>query len=161
MTKRFKEALIVLLVGLAATLVWGAAQGIPQLAPSETSCALPGEEVVTKWVTQQDAVTLHQKPSNAFVDARGKEPFEKGHVAGALHVPVDTGAVADEFITRLRNFNTVVTYCDTSAGCASSTRLAGLLMGAGLPDVRVLRGGFPEWMENGHPAEAGSCRHCP
>ena len=36
-----------------------------------------------------------------------------------------------------------------------------LLAEDGAHDVRVLRGGIPEWLSNDYPAESGPCRVCP
>ena len=96
-----------------------------------------------------------------FVDARPRDIFQTGHITGSLNVPIDRGTISNAVLDMLRPIRTVVAYCDTSGGCASSTRLAGLLAAAGLPDVRVLEGGMPAWLANGYPAEAGTCRLCP
>jgi 3-mercaptopyruvate sulfurtransferase SseA len=45
----------------------------------------------------------------------------------------------------------VVSYCDADTDCAQSRRLAELLALEGLSDVRVLRGGFPEWLDAERP----------
>lgn len=74
----------------------------------------------------------------------------------ALSAPIEeTGVVGPGVVSALRGSRIVIAYCDTTSGCARSTRLAGLLASAGLRDVRVLEGGMPAWIESGYPAEAG------
>lgn len=114
-----------------------------------------------QWVSQEDAHDLLGQAGVVFVDARSEDEYENGHVAGAIHMPIETGTLPDGAESTLAGARTIVAYCDTSNACARSTRLAGLLSMAGFPDVRVLRGGLQDWIEHGYPAEAGSCRLCP
>ena len=150
------EAFGVLVVGLLLATGLGLARGVPRYEPpaEATSCEAPSptEGVVTPWVSVGRAGELHGEVGVAFV---------AGHVAGAYHAPMRAGVVEDEIVEALRGFHTVVAYCDTEGSCAASTRLAGLLASAGLPDVRVLEGGFPAWMDAELPAEAGECTACP
>lgn len=156
-----QEALGVL---LASGLVAGAScllQGVPSLAPEATGCSAPeGEGIVTPWVDVSAAANLLVDGA-AFCDARSEEAYESGHVAGALSVPMDLGALDEGVIPLLAAAPVVVTYCDTSDACSASIQLARLLATAGLRDVRVLEGGFPAWLESGNPAEAGPCHACP
>ena len=113
----------------------------------------------TPWITPEEAHRLHVDGAT-FVDARPTREYESGHIAGALSAPLQTGVLPDGILESLSGRAPVIAYCDTNQECAASTRLAGLLAAAGLPDVRVLQGGFPSWDEAGYPAEAGPCLHC-
>jgi 3-mercaptopyruvate sulfurtransferase SseA len=156
---------MVLVVGALLGVAVGLIRGFPSPPPpppDATSCVSPvPDNPGIHWVAQVDARPLSESPNVAFADARDRESFVAGHITGALSVPLDTGTIEPGVAQVLRGFHTVIAYDDTTNGCAQSTRLAGLLAAEGLPDVRVLQGGMPEWLENGYPAEAGTCRLCP
>ena len=155
----------VLLVGVTLGVGVGVVRGVPAVedpAADEGACLPPvADEPVVSWIRTDEASELHGQPGVVFVDARSEEAFLTGHVAGALHVPMDAGVVADDVVTLLRGYQTLVAYDDTSEECARSTRLASVLVASGLSGVRVLEGGFPGWLDAGHAAEAGTCRLCP
>ncbi|WP_236516110.1 rhodanese-like domain-containing protein [Sandaracinus amylolyticus] len=160
------EAARVLLVGALLGAAIAVVRGVPDVeamrAEAPASCAAPVEaRPEVRWIEQADAHRMVEDAAVTFVDARPREAYESGHVAGALNVPMETGAIDERSTSLVRGSRVVITYCDTSGDCASSKRLAGLLAEAGLPDVRVLRGGMPGWLENGYAAEAGPCRVCP
>ena len=155
-----------LLVGLALGVGAGVLRGFPSVAEAggeiEGACLPPlADAPVVSWIAPADAMELVGQPDAVFVDARPEEVFIRGHVAGALHVPMEHGTVADDVVGLLRSARTIVAYDDTAEECARSTRLAGVLVAAGLSGVRVLEGGMPAWLEAGYPAEAGTCRLCP
>lgn len=147
-------------VALGLGLIHGVPTAIPRA--DAVACEAPVAEVpVIRWISQSEARTLLDQPKVIFVDARSLDEFHTGHVAGAISAPVVDGTLRDDVVTFVRDARTVVAYCDTHDGCARSSRLAGLLVTAGVGDVRVLEGGMPAWLANGYPAEAGTCRHCP
>ncbi|WP_169791337.1 rhodanese-like domain-containing protein [Sandaracinus amylolyticus] len=155
-----------LLVGALLGAAIGVLRGVPDVegmrAEAPASCAAPVEaRPEVRWIEQAEAHGMVEDVAVTFVDARSRDAYEAGHVAGALNVPMETGAIDERATSLVRGSRVVITYCDTSGDCASSKRLAGLLAEAGLPDVRVLRGGMPGWLENGYAAEAGPCRVCP
>jgi rhodanese-related sulfurtransferase len=154
------EALQVLAIGSALGVTHGVVRGWPVLvtqAATATSCGGPiAAQPRVAWIRCDEARPLATDTSVTFVDARSVQEFQAGHVTEALSAPIDeTGVVGREVIDALRGSRMVIAYCDTTSGCARSTRLAGLLAGAGLRDVRVLEGGMPAWLESGYPAEAG------
>lgn len=88
-----------------------------------------------------------------FVDARGEGPYDEGHIAGALSLPVNL------FEERIESFLTahppelpMVCYC-SGRECEDSHKLARLLMDMGYVSVRVFIDGFPAWEKEGHPVE--------
>ena len=154
------ESLRVLAIGAALGLGHGLVRGWPELPPPRaeaTSCGGPvAAEPSVAWIRCDEARALADDAAVAFVDARSAEEFLAGHVTRAVSAPIeDTGVVGDSVVASLRGARLVIAYCDTTGSCARSTRLAGLLARAGLPDVRVLEGGMPAWLDSGYPAEAG------
>lgn len=133
----------------------------PELAPAATACVAPETPASVRWISQQQAHELYGRPEVVFVDAREETEYEAGHVAGSVNAPIVDGALAKNVGPELGGSSILVTYCDTTDGCAHSTRLAQLLAAQGFPDVRILEGGYQNWLDNGYPAEAGECPRCP
>ena len=162
-----RGALLVFAVGTVVGFAIGLVRGFPQVVAQppvdETAtCVSPvPAHPSIHWISQEDARALVSDGTVIFVDTRPEDLFVAGHVTGAMHVPIEAGTISDAIVGAVRGGRMVVTYCDTASGCASSTRVAGLLAASGLADVRVLEGGFPQWLANGFPAEAGTCRSCP
>lgn len=160
------EAIRIAIVGACVAVSLGVLRGVPSIeslrADDPATCGSPvARNPEIAWIDQGDARDLVTDVEVTFVDARPRAVYEAGHVAGAINVPIDTGAIDDRATQLVRGARVVITYCDTGGDCAASKRLAGLLAEAGLSDVRVLRGGMPEWLANDYPSESGPCRMCP
>ncbi len=162
MPSLLRQSLNVLIVGLALGAANGVLRGFPTPPVEAATCQgpVPAQPLIS-WVTQEQALGLQQQGA-LFLDARPEDAYETGHVAGAVHAPMDTGVPPDGIVEQAQAASIVVTYCDTQGECAASTRLAELLGTSGVRDVRVLEGGMPAWLEHGYPAEAGACPNdCP
>lgn len=156
-------------VAAVASLLLGWLRGVPRLpepaaASEAAACRAPaqdrgGQEV--HWISQAEARRLVGDPSVAFVDCRARERFEAGHVSGSVHLELQRGQVPGPLLDGLGSATTVIAYCDADGGqCQRSLEMASLLQAAGLPDVRVLEGGLPAWLNRGYPAESGACHAC-
>ena len=152
----------------AASLALGLAllgvRGVPTAAPAggeQSECSAPSaREQATEWISVQDARAMLADPAVTFVDCRPRPLFVDGHIAGALSLPSDARIDA-AVLSALQQARTLITYCDARSGCESSSRLAARLHELGMRDVRVLAGGLPIWLEQGFPAESGTCPLCP
>ncbi|MEM6961990.1 MAG: rhodanese-like domain-containing protein [Myxococcota bacterium] len=160
-----KEAGVLMTVAVVTAGVLVAIRGPAQ--PTVQAAAVCGAEVQGSlpvpaflWIAPKDAQTHHQQGTALFLDARSDREFALGHIAGAFHVSIDHGVLPTSALDLVRDDLVVIAYCDTSNGCARSTRLAGLLSHAGAASVRVLEGGMPSWIDLGYAAEAGPCRSC-
>jgi rhodanese-related sulfurtransferase len=154
----------VLVVGACLGVGYGIVAGVPTVSEfrQATSCAPPVEShPEIGWIEQADARALVDDVDVTFVDARTLADYEAGHIPNAIAMPMDTGAIDHATAALVHGAHTVIAYCDTSGECASSRRLASLLSEDGADDVRVLRGGIPEWLALEYPAESGPCRVCP
>lgn len=151
-------------VALAATLALAFWRGLPEIErPAEATagaCRAPeaGEPEAVGWISQDQARSLSGTPGVAFVDCRPESEYAAGHVAGSLHVAENTPPT--ETLQQLAGARTVIAYCDADHQCERSMRVASMLRQAGLPDVRVLEGGMPDWLQRGYPAESGECGQC-
>jgi len=159
-----REALIVLSIALSSTVLLIVVRGLPVVvrqAAESTTCSGPlPEQPGVQWISPEDAAALLAGSGVAIVDTRSRAAYEGGHIADALHVPMDTGTLDPTALAGFSAFETVIAYCDAVGQCARSTRFAGLLSTSGFRDVRVLEGGIAAWLADGRAAESGECRQC-
>lgn len=84
------------------------------------------------------------------VDVRGSVPYERGHLAGAVWMPL---GLVQQRASELPQDKLVVTYCTCKAE-ETSLEAAKLLRNLGFERVAVLTGGYPAWVEAGLPTES-------
>jgi rhodanese-related sulfurtransferase len=93
-----------------------------------------------------------------FLDARSAAAYQEGHVPGARSLPASTAAA--DFSRDVRGLpreGIAVVYCE-GGDCQSSLHLAERLEAEDFKDVRVMTGGWDEWVKAGLPAETGPPR---
>mgnify|MGYP001815683049 CR=1 FL=1 len=148
-TASWRSVLICLVAAGIGILVNAASpRGIPLLGP------LPIRD--NEGIEQdglEEAWVLFQEGRTVFVDARSREEFYAGHIAGALLV---TREDFEESVSSLWDLippdALMVTYC-AGEGCEASTELAGLLQDAGYTRIKVFYAGWKQWREAGYPVE--------
>jgi rhodanese-related sulfurtransferase len=86
-----------------------------------------------------------------LLDVRSRDDFARGHVWGALNVPLDE---VETLATRLPKDKEVVTYCGGGT-CMASPRAAFKLAELGF-FARVMNAGWKEWTQAGLPVHAGA-----
>jgi len=86
-----------------------------------------------------------------WIDARGRQEYRRGHIKGAVNIPLSEIEKSVEAIPRSQN---LVLYCQ-GLGCGSASVAAGILIKNGFKKglVRVFLGGFEEWKAAGYPTE--------
>jgi len=90
-----------------------------------------------------------------LVDARDPEFFERGHIPGAVSLPVrDFDSVFPKLEEQLRAAPRVITYCD-GASCEMSVELTEKLLFAGLEYIEIFTGGIQQWQGAGQPVVVG------
>jgi rhodanese-related sulfurtransferase len=88
-----------------------------------------------------------------FMDARSSDSYGKGHIKGAVSLPVEEFDSMTEFL--LNHYPTdkhIITYC-SGRSCEDSHRLAQMLFDFGYESVSIMIDGFPVWEESGFPVE--------
>ena len=118
-----------------------------------------------------DEVKLFDLRWSLTAPTPGRESYEKGHIPGAVFVDLDHDLAAengdgrhplpaaDDFVATLGRLglspdDDVVVYDDTSGAVAA--RMWWMLVSIGHPgEVRVLDGGFQEWVGHGFPVDTG------
>ena len=134
--------------GIALIGQWDTAKGVitadPQLAEERK---LEEIDSVT-WAKE-----IYDKGHVLFVDARSQDNYERGHIPGAVSLPLGQfDNKIESFLSRHSLDQPMVTYCSGRA-CEDSHNLARLLIEAGFTDVRVFIDGFPGWEAEGYPVE--------
>lgn len=125
-----------------------------------TTCATPAEpEAPIIEMTPHEASSLCGRPNVIFADTRPAARFAEGHVVDAIHLPCDaTASGAELALHKLDHAQTIIVYGDSSddgRAVAETLRHRGLR-----GDLRVLRGGFAAWEQEGLACASGSCRDC-
>lgn len=99
----------------------------------------------------EEADALQRKELAIFVDAREPVDYDKGHIPGAVCLPVDQFRAGKQKLMAPKG-SLVVVYC-SGGECESSHDLARLLGKSGFKKVRVYNGGYDEWEALGQPVE--------
>ena len=90
-----------------------------------------------------------------FLDARTPELYQKGHIQGALNLPIgEFDQLADKVFMEFPEDTLFVTYCD-GEDCVLSTELAQKLKEIGYENVRVLYNGWSLWKSHQLPFKGG------
>lgn len=103
------------------------------------------------------ALALHQAGAR-FVDSRRTAAFEEGHIAGALGLPLwedglEAKLQAADASTKDPE-DPLIIYC-TGGDCRDSHDLAQRFWELGYRNLRIYRGGWPEWAAKGWPSAKG------
>jgi rhodanese-related sulfurtransferase len=151
MSRLLSEILAVLSVatGLGLAVNAFSPRGIAVTRP------LPLHELDARYITTDEAKARFDAGRAIFVDARKPEEFARGHVFGALNLPLETfpASYARKAAVLPREVEIVV-YCG-GIDCAESRELANRLQQVGYSRdrLKVFRGGWTEWKARGWPAE--------
>jgi rhodanese-related sulfurtransferase len=122
-----------ILTVLAASFLMKAKEGALQIPPTE----------VTRLINHQDAIVI---------DVREKTAYAKGHILGAMNLPL--AELPDRLTTlTLDRSKPVVLYCQAGT---TSVGAVGPLTEAGFAKVYRLKGGLLEWQESNLPVAKGA-----
>lgn len=83
-----------------------------------------------------------------FIDVREPGEWAQGHIAGAVHHPL--GALQRQPEIAVARDKPVITYCASGTRAAQA---AAALRANGYRDVKVMDGGYSEWVDAGYPVE--------
>jgi len=104
-------------------------------------------------ITLQEAEDLWSAGEAVLFDARPERPFREGHVPLARNLPAtESGQKLPAEILELPRERTLVVYCE-GGDCQSSLALAKRLHDERFKDIRVMTGGWEEWIKAGLPVE--------
>lgn len=164
-SKSIKPALILILVAVVIGIVYNivSPQGIA-LVGSWSKQILEGNIVVppsydkntdSPPISLADAMSLYNSPNTIFLDARTKEDYVKGHIKGALNLYMEEyDTWAPQVLPKVSKDAVVVTYCGGDE-CELSLFLARNMTADGYKNLKILFGGWEEWVQAGLPTSAG------
>ncbi len=121
-------ALAVILYMLGVNLIHGLVSGVKRISPAE----------VTRLINREEAVV---------VDIRGKADFKKGHIVGALNVPLTELPGRTEELKAYAG-RPMVICCADGFGAPDAVKP---LRGAGFENLYQLLGGIGEWRTANFP----------
>ncbi|HME72886.1 MAG TPA: rhodanese-like domain-containing protein [Myxococcota bacterium] len=101
-------------------------------------------------VSAQDILSMSEKAEGpVLVDVRAATEYASGHVPRAINIPVSEVA---ERLTELASYRKqgVVLYCEQGG---RALKAATILLSAGFPNVRHLKGDMSGWRAAGLPIE--------
>lgn len=132
--------------------------------PDAASCApdeLPQVHAVDR-ISVAEVRELLGQPGVRIVDARSIPAFEAGHIPGAMSLPADQAdLILGVQSVPIAPDDLVITYCD-GGRCEVSESLGLMLKDrAGCRRVRVLDGGWAQWLSQKAPVENASTEATP
>lgn len=116
----------------------------PKLPPSEEGIPIDLEEAYEHYY-------LLFNQETQWIDVRDREAYERGHIKGAVNIPVYELEKNLEQVSRSKN---LIIYCQ-DPDCRLSPIAAGVLIKNDFKKglVRVFSGGFEQWKEADYPIE--------
>ena len=90
-----------------------------------------------------------------FIDARSTDSYNKGHIKGALSLPLDY--FEERYWKVMANVSSetlIITYCN-GENCHASEEIAMFLFELGHNNVKILVNGWTLWQQNSLPVEKG------
>jgi hydroxyacylglutathione hydrolase len=104
-------------------------------------------------IPQLDVVSLEKVAGTndrQVIDVRSPEEWAKGHLPGAIHIPL---AALPDRLADLDRDEPVVLHCQ---GGGRSSIAAAFLQSQGIKNVSNLAGGYDAWTKQGFPTESGN-----
>jgi 3-mercaptopyruvate sulfurtransferase SseA len=145
-----RKASTLLLAGLVAGLL------ATPLVAQNRSAAVVAEPGPPR-ISQAEFKQLLAGKGIIVVDTRTEESFRDGHIPGALLLPFEGRTSmppgSDTLVDQLKaSKQPIVIYCGCH-GESTSIRVATILQLRGVPDVRILVGGWSDWINDQNPVE--------
>ncbi len=141
-----KELLIICIwISFGALTIWGA-DGFGLLPTTQQVQSYPSLQVDFPAV-----YNIWKQKQAVFVDARSAAHFRRGHIPGAINVPIN------RIVLYLKDLPTdketpLITYCG-SITCPNAYQLMNVLLGHGYQNVRFFPRGLRGWLALGYPLE--------
>lgn len=103
------------------------------------------EDIKSLYITYDEAKKIHKEGKALFIDARPYKLYSKGTIAGSLMVPAKKYGKKKHMLPGDRSA-LIVTYCN-GFKCEKSDIVAEKLLKDGYSNVKIYKGGYPEWKE--------------
>ena len=93
------------------------------------------------------AMNLHEKKT-PFIDVRPADYYTKGHIPGAINLPLENGFTSEALSAVVKKNKPVVFYCN-GISCQASAEATQKALDWGWTSVFYYRAGFPGWEKAG------------
>ena len=111
------------------------------------------DRVVCDLTPPETLATMSAESAPMIIDVRGKADYARGHLPGAVHIPL---AELPRKLKRLPTDRSIITYCNMHhPGQSRGERAAALLAEHGL-HASALAGGFTAWEASQRPVETSN-----
>ena len=101
------------------------------------------------FVSLAEVITLQEKKTAFFVDARSADEYAAGHIPEARNLPYYEMEIKQaEGLKGVNRSDLLVIYCE-GVGCELSFFLGRELQSQGYSNIRIFYGGYPEWHQAG------------
>lgn len=105
------------------------------------------------FISLPEAEEAWSRQEAVFIDSRSQELFDRGHIPGAISVPLeDLKTGREDLLALIPEVPGIVIYCE-GGSCQDSTDLARILEWRGFKNLKVFLGGWAEWQQSGLPVE--------
>jgi len=130
----------------------------PQQAGDAPFELMPEEMILEREITTRQARYLFEQNLAEFFDARPKDTFEDGHIAGAFSLPVDSFENGEPFsVSILNDDKYIVIYC--SGGNCEESHFIAEDIATYRPElvnmIHIYVAGYPGWTQAGLPTQSG------
>lgn len=141
-----KESLIICIwVSFGSLTIWGA-DGFGFLSTNQQVQNHPSLQVDFPTV-----YNIWKQKQAVFVDARSAAHFRRGHIPGAVNVPINRIVIHISDLP-IDKETPLITYCG-SITCPNAYQLMHVLLGHGYQNVRFFPRGLQGWLSLGYPLE--------
>ena len=120
--------------------------------PAAVATAVVQAPAAVETIAFEDFVRRHGLGGAFVIDVRTVESFRRGHIAGAMSVPLDQIERRAADLRSRAHGRLIVTYCSCPDEHASLAAVHALAT-RGVSEVRALVGGFPAWVRAGGRVE--------
>lgn len=157
-TKLFMDMAVIVVVAAAVGLVWnyGMLHGVLTGKPGGSAASTPASVAAVGLPLPAGLMQvreMYDRKEAVFVDARDELSFARGHIKGAVSIPLGQfEAKSADFTGKVPVASVIVVYCN-GYGCHDSMTLGKKLMSKGYGRVFVFEGGYPEWKDGKLPFE--------
>jgi rhodanese-related sulfurtransferase len=153
--RAIREGLVLILCAAVLGFAFSAIRdkGLFAKDTGRSTSALPGGSPTM--IQLPEAVSLFEQQQALFIDARSPYDFARGHIRGAVNIPLHEVGMRGAAFDALPRDKVLITYCD-GVECNSSIGLAAHLRELGFTGVRIFFGGWNEWQQQNLPSETGT-----
>jgi len=135
--------------GIALFGDWDTSKGVISAKSKDDAPVIHELEITDVHVAKE----IHDGKKAVFLDARSRENYMDGHIAGAVSLPVNRFEEEIESLEKRYPYSTyLITYC-SGRECDDSHELAQNLLMVGYENVSVFIDGYPGWRNEGFPVE--------